>query len=76
MNSHHPSLAPQPKAIAYLMRRGVSAQGRGFLAALLDTLDGGLEPKARDELLQAIGARLAEATPLPSWKRTPTRRWP
>ena len=56
--------APDAAGLAWMARRGVAPQWRGFLAALLDTLDGGLEPAARDELLQAIGARLAEATPL------------
>ena len=57
---------PDAAAMAWAARRGVPPQWRGFLAALLDTLDGGLEPKARDKLLQAVGARLAESTPLPA----------
>lgn len=51
-------------ALAYLARREVSAQWRGFLRALLETLDAHLDRNSRNGLLRAVGARLATALPL------------
>lgn len=50
---------------AWLARRAVAPQWRGFLRALLDTFDAHLDRAARDALLRSVGARLAAATPLP-----------
>jgi hypothetical protein len=58
--------APSDSAVAYLARRGVSAQWRGFLRALLETLDANLDPASRDALLRAVGGRLGALTPLPA----------
>jgi hypothetical protein len=52
-------------ALAYLARRDVSRQWRGFLGALLETLEGQMDSAARDALLRAVGQRLAAAMPLP-----------
>jgi hypothetical protein len=51
-------------ALAYLARRDVSQQWRGFLRALLETLDAQMDPAARSTLLREVGQRLAAATPL------------
>jgi hypothetical protein len=51
-------------ALAYLARREVSAQWRGFLRALVETLDANLDRTGRDGLLRAVGARLGAALPL------------
>jgi hypothetical protein len=53
-----------PAALAYLARRDVSMQWRGFLRALLETLDVHLDRQSRDALLRAVGERLAAAMPL------------
>jgi hypothetical protein len=52
-------------ALAYLARRDVSAQWRGFLRALLEVLEAQMEPSAREALLRAVGGRFAAAMPLP-----------
>ncbi|WP_181378073.1 cellulose biosynthesis protein BcsD [Teichococcus aestuarii] len=53
-------------ALAYLARRDVSAQWRGFLRALLETLDANLDRNTRNGLLRAVGGRLGQALPLPA----------
>lgn len=53
-------------ALAYFARRDVSAQWRGFLRALLETLDAHLDRNTRNGLLRAVGARLGQALPLPA----------
>ncbi|MFC7610128.1 cellulose biosynthesis protein BcsD [Teichococcus aestuarii] len=53
-------------ALAYLARRDVSAQWRGFLRALLETLDADLDRNTRNGLLRAVGGRLGQALPLPA----------
>ena len=58
-------LPTEPLTAAYLARRGVAPQWRGFVRALLDTLDDHLDPAARDALLGAVGRRMADAMPLP-----------
>ncbi|MDQ1081655.1 cellulose biosynthesis protein BcsD [Pseudoroseomonas cervicalis] len=50
--------------LAYLARRGTSAQWRGFLRALVETLDGSLDRAGRDALLRAVGGRLGATLPL------------
>lgn len=55
----------EPATLAYLARRGVPQQWRGFLRALVETLDGHLDAPSRDGLLRAIGGQLGGATPLP-----------
>ncbi|PHK93652.1 cellulose synthase [Pseudoroseomonas rhizosphaerae] len=55
-----------PAALAYLARRDVSAQWRGFLRALLETLDAHLDRNTRNGLLRAVGTRLGQAVPLPA----------
>ena len=52
-------------ALAYLARRDVSRQWRGFLVALLEALDAQMDRAARDALLHALGQRFAAAMPLP-----------
>ncbi|MDO9708073.1 cellulose biosynthesis protein BcsD [Paracraurococcus lichenis] len=54
------------RSVSYLARRGVSAQWRGFLQALIETLDANLDTASRDALLLAVGARLGGLMPLPS----------
>ncbi len=58
--------AAEPNAFSYLARRGVAAQWRGFLRALVETLDANLDAASRDALLRAVGARLGALTPLPA----------
>lgn len=53
-----------PMTAAYLARRGVSAQWRGFLRALVETLDAHLDEAGRASLMHIIGRRMAEAMPL------------
>ena len=52
-------------ALSYLARRGVAAQWRGFLRALVETLDANLDPGSRDSLMRAVGGRFAALMPLP-----------
>ncbi|TCZ57821.1 cellulose biosynthesis protein BcsD [Roseicella aquatilis] len=54
------------RSLSYLARRGVSAQWRGFVRALVETLDANLDPGSRDALLRAVGARMAGLAPLPA----------
>jgi len=49
---------------AYLARRGVSAQWRAFLRALVETLDAHLDQAGRTALMRIIGRRMADAMPL------------
>jgi hypothetical protein len=49
---------------AYLARRGVSAQWRAFLRALVETLDAHLDEAGRASLMHIIGRRMAESLPL------------
>jgi len=58
--------APELRSLSYLARRGVPAQWRGFLRALIETLDANLDVASRDALLRAVGARLAGLMPLPA----------
>jgi len=51
---------------AFLARRQVSAQWRGFLRCLVETLDSNLAQEDRNALLRAVGARMAAQTPLPA----------
>jgi len=51
-------------ALAYLARRDVSAQWRGFLGAMLPALAARLPDAERDALLRDAGERLAAAWPL------------
>jgi Cellulose synthase subunit D len=57
--------------LSYLARRGVAAQWRGFLRALVETLDANLDIASRDALLRAVGARLGGLTPLPACSSLP-----
>lgn len=59
------SMTTEPMTAAYLARRGVSPQWRGFLRALVDTLGGHLDAEATGSLMRAVGARMAESAPLP-----------
>lgn len=53
-----------PMTAAYLARRGVSAQWRAFLRALVETLDAHLDEAGRASLMHIIGRRMAESLPL------------
>ena len=55
----------ESRSLAYLDRRSVSPQWRGFLRALIETLDANLDVASRDALLRAVGARMAGLAPLP-----------
>ncbi|WP_160121434.1 cellulose biosynthesis protein BcsD [Rhodovarius lipocyclicus] len=55
-----------PNAISYLARRGVAAQWRGFLRALVETLDTHLDAASRDALLRAVGGRMAQLAAIPA----------
>lgn len=55
-----------PQAMAYLARKGVAMQWRGFLRALLETLDANMDPESRDALLRAVGGRIAQLSPMPA----------
>jgi Cellulose synthase subunit D len=52
------------RSLSYLARSGVAAQWRGFLRALIETLDANLDAASRDALLRAVGARMAGTMPL------------
>lgn len=54
-----------PTTLSYLARRGVAAQWRGFLRAMVETLDANLDPASRDTLLRAVGGRMATLAPMP-----------
>lgn len=54
-----------PTTLSYLARRGVAVQWRGFLRALVETLDAHLDPGSRDSLLRAVGGRMAALAPMP-----------
>jgi len=54
----------EPISAAYIARRGVSQQWRGFLRAMVETLDEHLDSAGRSALLRAIGARMAADLPL------------
>jgi hypothetical protein len=62
---------PDSHSLAYLARRGVAAQWRGFLRALIETLDANLDAASRDALLRAVGMRLAGLMPLPACDSLP-----
>lgn len=53
-------------ALSYMARRGVAAQWRGFLCALIETLDANLDTASRDSLMRAVGTRFAAQMPLPA----------
>jgi hypothetical protein len=55
----------EPMTAAYLARRGVAAQWRSFLRALVETLDEHLDAEGRASLMRAVGTRMAELMPLP-----------
>lgn len=55
-----------PTALSYLARRGVAVQWRGFLRALVETLDAHLDATSRDSLLRAVGSRMAALAPMPA----------
>lgn len=55
----------EPVKAAYFARRGVSAQWRSFLRALVETLDDHLDAEGRASLMRTIGRRMADAAPLP-----------
>jgi hypothetical protein len=54
----------EPLTAAYLARRGVSAQWRAFLRAMVETLDQHLDAEGRAALMRVIGRRMADAMPL------------
>jgi hypothetical protein len=51
-------------ALAYLARRDVSPQWRGFLQALIGTLGANMDMAGRNALLRAVGGRMAADAPL------------
>ncbi|MXP62254.1 hypothetical protein E0493_02675 [Roseomonas sp. M0104] len=51
-------------ALAYLARRDVSMQWRGFLRALLETLGARVDEASRSVLLRSVGAQMAAGMPL------------
>ncbi|HWL80903.1 MAG TPA: cellulose biosynthesis protein BcsD [Roseomonas sp.] len=51
-------------ALSYLARRDVSAQWRGFVRALLETLGTHLDEASRSGLLRSIGGQMAAGMPL------------
>jgi hypothetical protein len=57
--------AAEPNSLSYLARRGVAAQWRIFLRALVETLDANLDAASRDALLRAVGGRFGALAPLP-----------
>ncbi|MCK8784317.1 hypothetical protein M0638_07995 [Roseomonas sp. NAR14] len=63
--------AADPDMLAYLRRRDVSPQWRGFVRALVETLDGHLDAASRNALMRAVGARLGAALPLPPCAELP-----
>lgn len=58
--------AADDAVLRYIGRRSVSAQWRGFVRCLLETLDANLEPEGRDALLRIVGERIALLHPLPA----------
>lgn len=55
----------EPATLAYLVRRSASPQWRGFLRALVETLDEHMDAEARDTLLRTVGGRMGALSPLP-----------
>lgn len=61
-----PTLPDPIATLAWQSRRAVGAPWRLFVAALVDTLEGGMDAEGRDEALRRLGARMAQLTPLPA----------
>ena len=55
-----------PNAMTYFARRGVAPQWRGFLRAMMETLEGHMDHGAREGLLRLVGSRMASLMPLPA----------
>jgi hypothetical protein len=55
----------EPVTAATLARRAAPPQWRGFLRALVETLDEHVDAEGRAALMHAIGVRMAAALPLP-----------
>jgi len=53
-------------ALAYFARRGVAAQWRTFLRAMMETLEGHLDAPGREGMMRLVGARMAALMPLPA----------
>lgn len=58
-------MSAEPAAIAYLARRSVAPQWRGFLHALMEALDQQMDPPAREGFLRTVGYRMGLLAPLP-----------
>jgi hypothetical protein len=58
------SAMTDPAALAYLARRDVSPQWRGFLQALIGTLEANMDTAGREALLRVVGGRIAADAPL------------
>jgi hypothetical protein len=57
-------VAAGPDAEAYFARSGVSPQWRAFVRGLIATLDEHLDAEGRAAMMRAVGARMAEASPI------------
>lgn len=61
-----PDQMNEPEALTYFARRGVSAQWRTFLRAMMETLEGHLDVPGREGMMRLVGARMAALMPLPA----------
>jgi len=56
----------EQNALSYFARRGVAAQWRTFLRAMMETLESHLDDAGREAMLRLVGARMAALMPLPA----------
>ena len=61
-----PDQITEQNALTYFARRGVAAQWRTFLRAMVETLEGRLDAAECEGMLRLVGARMAALMPLPA----------
>jgi hypothetical protein len=55
-----------PNTLTYFARRGVAAQWRTFLRAMVETLEGCLDAAGCEGVMRSVGTRMAALMPLPA----------
>lgn len=63
---HVPEQMNEQNALTYIARRGVAAQWRTFLRAMMETLEGHLDNPGREGMMRLVGGRMAALMPLPA----------
>ncbi|MDB5377789.1 MAG: cellulose synthase operon protein [Rubritepida sp.] len=61
-----PDQITETNALTYFARRGVAAQWRTFLRAMMETLESHLDAPGREGMMRLVGARMAALMPLPA----------